>query len=278
MAQVLWRDAQGNEGSIELTDGEAQIGRAMDCAIRTDDGLVSRYHARISHHAGAYTIEDLDSANGIFVHEQRVTRHILRHGDAVRCGSLWLRFVNAATAGQKQALPQSSSTGKSAGGKQPSTKSSRAKTSPEPSDTDEVRRLQRRIDQLQAELRIYRGGGAKALKIEELERDHRAVQEERDALKLQVEDLKSQIKAEGADAKVHRADQIRDTAADLVGQLNDLLSDLRINVTAAEGEFDLFADAIPKASFELIREALRTAATDLDKTRDLLRELRSISS
>src|SRR4051812_49378954 len=67
----------------------------MDCAIRTDDAMVSRHHSRVFWGGGGYILEDLGSANGVYFQEQRVQNHMFKHGDAVRCGSLWLRFVDA---------------------------------------------------------------------------------------------------------------------------------------------------------------------------------------
>src|SRR5215475_5472121 len=66
----------------------------MDCAIRTDDAMVSRHHSRVFWGGGGYVLEDLSSANGVYFQEQRVQSHLFKHGDAVRCGSLWLRFVD----------------------------------------------------------------------------------------------------------------------------------------------------------------------------------------
>jgi pSer/pThr/pTyr-binding forkhead associated (FHA) protein len=86
-AKVLWRDAQGIEGSIELGTQEIRVGRSMDCAIRTDDAMVSRHHARIVWAGAGYMVEDLGSANKVYYQEQVVQQHMLRHGDAVRCGS-----------------------------------------------------------------------------------------------------------------------------------------------------------------------------------------------
>ncbi len=94
MARLLWRDAQGIEGSLDLASAEIRIGRAMDCAIRTDDAMVSRHHSRVFWGGGGYILEDLSSANGVYFQEQRVQSHLFKHGDAVRCGSLWLRFVD----------------------------------------------------------------------------------------------------------------------------------------------------------------------------------------
>ena len=97
--RLLWRDAQGIEGSLDLTSAEIKVGRAMDCAIRTDDAMVSRHHSRIFWGGGGYVLEDLSSANGVYFQEQRVQSHLFKHGDAVRCGSLWLRFVDQAQLG-----------------------------------------------------------------------------------------------------------------------------------------------------------------------------------
>ena len=66
----------------------------MDCAIRTDDAMVSRHHARMYWGGGGYVLEDLQSANGCYYQEQKVAQHMLKHGDAVRCGSLWLRYID----------------------------------------------------------------------------------------------------------------------------------------------------------------------------------------
>ena len=93
-ARISWRDAAGLEGQVELNFAEIFVGRAVECAIRTDDPLVSRRHARVYFQNGNYVIEDLQSANGIFLGEVRVQSHTMQSGDSVRCGNLWLRYVN----------------------------------------------------------------------------------------------------------------------------------------------------------------------------------------
>ena len=277
VARILWRDAQGKEGSVELGTTDARIGRAMDCAVRTDDAMVSRNHARICWHAGQHYVEDMGSANGVYYQEQRVTRHALKHGDAVRCGSLWLRYLDPSAAqpvvqqpAQRQPVPPQPKP-QPVGQPPPASASN-------PDDAEEIRRLRRRIDQLQAELRMVRGGGAKAVKMEALEKDMAAVQAERDMYKRKVGELEGTLEEENADAKVKLAGEIRVKAQELVSELNDHLSNLRINVTAAQGEFEQFADKVPRASFELIREALRTAADDVGTTRELLREMRKMAT
>ena len=305
-ARLLWRDAQGLEGSIDLGAAEVRVGRAMDCAIRTDDAMVSRHHARVYWGGQGFVLEDLGSANGCYYQEQRVQQHLLKHGDAVRCGSLWLRFVDLGLLGQpvaadhaaaaaaplmqhqgmgavaqhgptghvSQQQPVQAVPGVGSGATPaPAVGSSEAE--------EEVRRMRRRIEQVQAELRILRGGkvGAdKARRMEDLENDLAAAAEEREQLQARIAQLEEQIAREGGNVKVQRAVEIRGKAAEIVTQLNDLLSSLRIEVMAAEGEFDQYSHTIPRASFELIRQSLRESAQHVDSARDLLRQLREVAS
>jgi predicted component of type VI protein secretion system len=92
-ASIMFRDAQGREGTIELGSEAVYVGRSHDCAIRTDDAVVSRKHAVIRFQDNRYWIEDLGSANGIEIGNKTVRRHELSHNDTVRCGALWLRYV-----------------------------------------------------------------------------------------------------------------------------------------------------------------------------------------
>jgi len=274
VARILWRDAQGKEGSIELDTGEALIGRALNCTIRTDDAMVSRNHARIYWQGNECYVEDLGSANGVYYQERRVTRHALKHGDAVRCGSLWFRFVDNKPKQQQAAPP-------------PQQPAYQAQQAPPPAQdagghgsngSGEIRSLRRRVEQLQSELRMMRNSARMpGDRMEELENDMHQLTEENEKLKLELQDLTNQLQNEGRDATTRKAAQITERAADTVAQLNDLLSNMRINMTAAEGEFDQFSDAIPRASFELIRESLRSSATDVESARDLVRELRAIT-
>jgi pSer/pThr/pTyr-binding forkhead associated (FHA) protein len=77
---------------IALTDGEQTIGRAPQNSICLVYKKISRQHARIYPNSGSWEIEDLQSANGVFVNEERVTRSRLGHGDIVRLGPVPFRF------------------------------------------------------------------------------------------------------------------------------------------------------------------------------------------
>jgi hypothetical protein len=301
VAQLLWRDAQGIEGSIALSSTEIKVGRSMDCAIRTDDAMVSRHHARIFWGGGGYVLEDLQSANGVYFQEQRVQSHLFKHGDAVRCGSLWLRFVDmAASAGVNGAQPISPQlmpvhpglgpvepvgpTGHvEIIGPRPAPAPAPTPPAPPPLSGEadaEIRVLRRRVEQLQTELRMYRANkfnNDTVRRMEDLENDLSMMEIERDNLKQRLERAEHVIATEAGSAKVKRALEIAAQTAEASAALNDLLSSLRIEVMAAEGEFEQYSQSLPRASFELIRQSLKDAAARCDEARELLRRLKEVA-
>lgn len=270
----------------------------MDCAIRTDDAMVSRHHARIYWGGGGYILEDLGSANGVYFQEQRVQNHMFKHGDAVRCGSLWLRFVDLATASPPAGQPstpmmqhhgmgvvgQGAQTGHVAAVNPNALPITPLTAQPQPSGPSEsdaeIRVLRRRVEQLQTELRVYRTNKFNqdtARRMEDLENDLSMVEIERDNLKSRMERAEQQLSLEAGSLKVKRALEIAAATAETSAQLNDLLSSLRIEVMAAEGEFEQYAHQMPRASFELIRQSMRDAAGHCDQARELLRKLREVA-
>lgn len=73
MARLLFRDSQGREGTVELSPTETvYVGRGLECAIRTDDGMVSRRHSQIRMEGGRFVVEDLGGANGTHLNNTRV--------------------------------------------------------------------------------------------------------------------------------------------------------------------------------------------------------------
>ena len=70
-----------------------RIGRAPDNDIVVSDPGVSHYHAELRSEAGTYRLVDLDSRNGTFVNEQRVTAALLSEGDLVGVGSSTFRLA-----------------------------------------------------------------------------------------------------------------------------------------------------------------------------------------
>src|SRR5215470_6393766 len=70
-----------------------RIGRAPDNDVVVPDPGVSQYHAELRHEVGGYRLVDLDSRNGTFVNEQRVTAAMVSDGDLVGVGSATFRLV-----------------------------------------------------------------------------------------------------------------------------------------------------------------------------------------
>ncbi len=95
MAFLLFKDGQGRDGTVELSPTTAVfVGRGLDCAIRTDDGMVSRRHAQFLMENGRFVVEDLGSANGTHVNGVRIQKQAVNHTDVIQCGSLIVRFVD----------------------------------------------------------------------------------------------------------------------------------------------------------------------------------------
>jgi predicted nucleic acid-binding Zn-ribbon protein len=113
--------------------------------------------------------------------------------------------------------------------------------------------------------------------MEDLENDLSMIEIERDNLKTRLDRAEHQMVTEAGSVKVKRALEIAALTAETSASLNDLLSSLRIEVMAAEGEFEQYAHNIPRASFELIRQSLKDAAGHCDEARELLRKLREVA-
>lgn len=70
------------------------VGRDPGSDVFLDNPGVSREHCRIGlHPSGSYAIEDLDSANGLFVDDQQVKMHFIRNNDVVHVGKFALWFA-----------------------------------------------------------------------------------------------------------------------------------------------------------------------------------------
>jgi pSer/pThr/pTyr-binding forkhead associated (FHA) protein len=54
---------------------------------------MSRKHAVIKFKNGEYTIQDLNSSNGIIVNGQKQSEIILMHGDVIQIGQSMLTFM-----------------------------------------------------------------------------------------------------------------------------------------------------------------------------------------
>ena len=99
MVTVAYVDSDGIERSYTVGLEPVLIGRAPECQIRSNDPLVSRNHARLyAGQDGTLFIEDLGSANGVFVGPNRVQISSIPMGAVVVVGSLRFRQLAVAPA------------------------------------------------------------------------------------------------------------------------------------------------------------------------------------
>ncbi len=73
---------------VGIDSDEFTIGRRSDCNLVLKYEGVSRQHARIMLHKGAYWLQDLESANGTMVRGKRISSHKLEDGDVLQFGPL----------------------------------------------------------------------------------------------------------------------------------------------------------------------------------------------
>ncbi|OGW60571.1 MAG: hypothetical protein A2638_01235 [Nitrospirae bacterium RIFCSPHIGHO2_01_FULL_66_17] len=88
---VLSGPLEGRE--YRLTNELYVIGRDPESDIVIDQREVSRRHAKIMRMASEYLLADLSSANGVYVNNLKLDRHVLAHGDVFQIGSCVFQFV-----------------------------------------------------------------------------------------------------------------------------------------------------------------------------------------
>ena len=71
---------------IESTAEQITIGRDAENDIQIDNIAVSGKHARITKGPGHYFIEDLNSLNGTFVNQEKITKRVLKENDVITIG------------------------------------------------------------------------------------------------------------------------------------------------------------------------------------------------
>ncbi|MCA9527763.1 MAG: FHA domain-containing protein, partial [Myxococcales bacterium] len=93
-AKLAYQTPDGADRELLLDDTTpVTIGRHPDCSITVTQPSVSRRHARIWHEAGGFCVEDLNSSNGTYINNQRVTKATLSDGCELRCGDFLMRYT-----------------------------------------------------------------------------------------------------------------------------------------------------------------------------------------
>ncbi len=85
MPKLILKTGEKAGMEFEIRDGQI-LGRQLEASIHVNDVKASREHAKIVADADCFHLVDMNSTNGTFVNEDRVSRAELRHTDKVRIG------------------------------------------------------------------------------------------------------------------------------------------------------------------------------------------------
>ncbi len=88
---------QGIGKLVSLCADGTLVGRDLQAQLSIEDDSVSRRHAIIQHIEGADSVQDLESTNGTWVNDQRVTVRVLIQGDRVRFGNQIFTYLSASS-------------------------------------------------------------------------------------------------------------------------------------------------------------------------------------
>jgi len=86
MLRILLKFNEAVLREIESSKEQITIGRKAENDIQIDNVAVSGEHARIIKGPDHYFIEDLNSLNGTFVNQEKITKRVLEENDAITIG------------------------------------------------------------------------------------------------------------------------------------------------------------------------------------------------
>ncbi len=89
---IVRRDGLPDQ-SFDIRDAETLIGRTPRSDLQVADEAVSREHAVILWEEGVFTVEDLQSTNGIRVNGKRTRSAELHHGDEIESGQTRILMI-----------------------------------------------------------------------------------------------------------------------------------------------------------------------------------------
>jgi len=92
-SQRLLVRTSGDAGIVHVLGRRTTVGRIPANDLCVDADSVSRHHALVLVTDSATVVEDLNSTNGVFVNDVRVSRHELREGDVLTFGRVSFRYV-----------------------------------------------------------------------------------------------------------------------------------------------------------------------------------------
>ncbi|RZL88176.1 MAG: FHA domain-containing protein [Variovorax sp.] len=94
MPRLIIMSKRGATRQVMLSAARTTLGRDAGNTVVIESERASRRHAVVIRDGAQVWVRDLDSSNGTFVNEERVTCCRLEHGDVVEVGDFRLRFLD----------------------------------------------------------------------------------------------------------------------------------------------------------------------------------------
>ena len=98
MAKLVLLSAGMTGRTHELKVDKTTIGRVEDNTFQISEPSVSSHHCEIWLRGTDIVVKDLDSTNGTFINNEKVTETVLKPGQVLRLGQIEMRLENDATA------------------------------------------------------------------------------------------------------------------------------------------------------------------------------------
>jgi pSer/pThr/pTyr-binding forkhead associated (FHA) protein len=102
LTQIEVRHEGESIATQTFPSGRAVIGRAPDSEIYIHSKFVSRHHAQLVSDERGCVVEDLNSRNGVYVDNRRISIHRLQDGDVISIGMHKLVYTDLRNAGGEQ--------------------------------------------------------------------------------------------------------------------------------------------------------------------------------
>lgn len=110
MAKLVILSQGLNGRTHELKVEKTTIGRVEDNSFQIAEPSVSSHHCEVLLRGDEVVIKDLNSTNGTFINDEKITESVLKPGQTLRLGQIELRLENGAPAAAASApAPASSS-------------------------------------------------------------------------------------------------------------------------------------------------------------------------
>ena len=105
--QLIYKNSDGKRIVTELTDTPISIGRTAEADIQLADEKASRLHCGIRCWDGEYYLKDLNSKNGTYLNNERITDiSKINEGDTIRVGSSSIRVTSDAGKGTETIIQE----------------------------------------------------------------------------------------------------------------------------------------------------------------------------